>query len=84
MKQVTARRLEKLETSAGVNDRIPNIIVSFVGRDDSGKRIVTSGLKITPGKEMEKLPASYFDNEDLQDDIQESIPQKDGHETAGH
>ena len=69
MKWATARRLEKLESAAGVNDGILNIIVSFVGRDSFGKRIITSGLRMIPGREMEELPASFFDNKGLQDEF---------------
>ena len=76
MKQVTTRRLEKLESASGINDQAITIIVSFVERDADGKMIEKSGLRITQGEEMEELPASYFDNEESQDDIQEPIPQK--------
>jgi hypothetical protein len=39
-----------------------------VGRDDNGKKIVTSGLRITPGEEMEELPASFFNSKEYNEE----------------
>ncbi len=69
MKKVTTHRLEKLESVARICDEKFTAIISFVKKDADGKTIATGGLRITSGEEMEELPASYFDNEDLQDEF---------------
>ena len=69
MKKVTTHRLEKLESVARICDEKFTAIISFVERDAAGKMVEKSGLRLTEGKEMEELPASYFDNEDLQDEF---------------
>lgn len=68
MRRTILRRVIKLEKTNNPDHVVRTIIVQFIGINEEGRRYTTGGLRSYIGKEEgqpeEKLPASFFDDED--------------------
>ena len=72
MRQTILRRVTKLEKTNNPDDAVRTIIVQFIGINEEGRRFTTGGLRSHVDKEEgqpeEKLPASFFDDEGLNEE----------------
>jgi hypothetical protein len=68
MRQTILRRVIKLEKTNNPDHAVRTIIVQSIGINEDGRRFTTGGLRWRIVKEggqlQEKLPASFFDDED--------------------
>jgi hypothetical protein len=72
MRRTILRRVIKLEKINIPDNAVRTIIVQSIGINEDGRRFTTGGLRWRIGKEggqpEEKLPASFFDDEDLNEE----------------